>query len=47
MYNVSDFNCFYKYSYIVLYKTFYPFWEQRNLLCVILKTHEEGPQWTS
>lgn len=47
MYNVSDFPCFYKYNYIVFYKIFYPFWEQCNLLCVILKTDEEGPQWTS
>lgn len=44
---MSDFSCFYKYNYIVLYKTCYSFWEQCNLLCAILKTHKEGPQWSS
>lgn len=45
--NASDFGSFYKYKYIVTYKTFYHFWEQRNLLCVVLKTHEDGSQWTN
>lgn len=43
MYNARDFSSFYK--YIIPYKTFYSFWEQCNLLCVILKTNEKGLQW--